>query len=236
MCKNDGVRAGHVVNPDARNFLFSPATLACCTVPMWLVWQRHSVASGYDPVTMTHSAEPDDEQPHQPVSHAKPEPDETPAQPKPSIVPGLAVVVPTLIAVLALGIAIWALTDRPSSSPPSPTAQETADATKRACDAYGLARTAVALQTRADTGTDPVAAQAIAANARLAMAVGSQHLVDSLSPAVPSELDELLRSVASDLQGLAINALAGTTDGDTGQVARLHDLETTSARVVELCK
>jgi hypothetical protein len=191
---------------------------------------------------MTHSAEPDEdaepdeEQPHQPVSHARPEPDAAPAQPKPRIVSRLAIVAPTLIAVVALGIAIWALTDRPSTTPPSPTAQEVAEARGRACDAYGLARTAVALQTRADTGSDPIAAQAIAANARLAMAVGSQHLVDSLSPAVPSELAGLLRSVAADLQGLAINALAGTTDGDAGQVARLKDLEATSARVVELCK
>jgi hypothetical protein len=185
---------------------------------------------------MTHSAEPDEELPHQPVSHARPESDAAPAQPKPRIASRLAIVVPTVIAVVALGIAIWALTDRPSTTPPSPTAQEIAEAKGRACDAYGLARAAVALQTRADTGSDPIAAQAIAANARLAMAVGSQHLVDSLSPAVPSELAGLLRSVATDLQDLAINALAGTTDGDAGQVARLHDLETTSARVAELCK
>jgi hypothetical protein len=185
---------------------------------------------------MTHSAEPDAEEPHQPVSHARPDLDEPPADPTPSVVSRLAIVVPTLIAVVALGIAIWALMRPAATTPPSPTAQETAEATKRACDAYGLARTAVALQTHADTGTDPIAAQAIAANARLAMAVGSQHLLDSLSPAVPSELTGLLRSVATDLQGLAINALAGTTDGDAGQVARLKDLEATSARVVELCK
>lgn len=185
---------------------------------------------------MTHSAEPDEEQPHQPVSHARPEPDDPPAQPQSSTASRLAIVVPTLIAIVALGIAIWALVRPAATTPPSPTAQETAEATKRACDAYGLARTAVALQTGAETGTDPIAAQAIAANARLAMAVGSQHLVDSLSPAVPSELAGLLRSVATDLQGLAINALAGTTDGDTGQVARLKDLEATSSRVVELCK
>lgn len=183
---------------------------------------------------MTHSAEPDEE-PHQPVSHARPEQDE-PAWLKPAVMARLAIIVPTLIAVVALGIAIWALMRSPANTPPSPTAQETAEATKRACDAYGLARTAVALQTHADTGTDPIAAQAIAANARLAMAVGSEHLVDSLGPAVPPELDGLLRSVATDLQGLAINALAGTTDGDASQVARLKDLEATSARVVELCK
>ncbi|MCW2557507.1 MAG: hypothetical protein JWP55_1471, partial [Mycobacterium sp.] len=121
---------------------------------------------------MTHSAEPDEELPHQPVSHARPESDAAPAQPKPRIASRLAIVVPTVIAVVALGIAIWALTDRPSTTPPSPTAQEIAEAKGRACDAYGLARAAVALQTRADTGSDPIAAQAIAANARLAMAVG----------------------------------------------------------------
>jgi hypothetical protein len=185
---------------------------------------------------MTHSAEPDEEQPHQSGSHARSDSDDAPAQPKPRIVSRLATVVPILISVVALGIAIWALTRSPSNTPPSPTAQQIAEAKGRACDAYGRVRTAVSLQTHADTGTDPIAAQAIAANARLAMAVGSQHLVDNLSPAVPAELAGSLRSVATDLQDVAINALAGTTDDDTGQVARLHDLEATSARVVELCK
>jgi hypothetical protein len=185
---------------------------------------------------MTHSAEPDEEQPHQPVSHARLESDDAPADAQPLTAARLAFVVPTLISVVALGIAIWALTHSSSNAPPPPTAEQIAEAKGHACEAYTRVRTAVALQTRAETGTDPVAAQAIAANARLAMAVGSQHLVDNLSPAVPSELAGLLRSVATDLQGLAINALAGTTDGDAGQVARLHDLETTSSRVVELCK
>jgi hypothetical protein len=185
---------------------------------------------------MTHSAEPDEEQPHQSGAHARLDSDDVPAHPNPSILSRLATVAPTLIAVVALGIAIWALTSPSSDSPPPPTAQQIAEAKGRACDAYGRVRTAVALQTRADVGTDPNAAQAIAANARLAMAVGSQHLVDNLSPAVPSELAGLLRSVATDLQDLTMNALAGTTDGDAGQVARLHDLETTSARIVELCK
>ncbi len=185
---------------------------------------------------MTHSAEPDEEQPHQSGSHARSDSDDAPTQPKPRILSRLATVALTLISVVALGIAIWALMRPPSNTPPSPTAQQTAEAKGRACDAYGRVRTAVALQTHADTGTDPIATQAIAANARLAMAVGSQHLIDNLGPAVPSELAGLLRSVATDLQDLTINALAGTTDGDADQVARLHDLEATSARIVELCK
>jgi hypothetical protein len=172
---------------------------------------------------MTHSAEPDDEQPHKSGSHVP-------------ILSRVAALAPTLISVVALGIAIWALTSPPSDTPPAPTAQQIAEAKGRACDAYGRVRTAVGLQTHAEVSPDPTAAQAVAANARLAMAVGSQHIVDNLSPAVPSELAGLLRSVATDLQDLTINALAGTTDGDAGQVARLQDLEATSSKIVELCK
>jgi hypothetical protein len=68
------------------------------------------------------------------------------------------------------------------------------------------------------------------------MAVGSQHLVDNLSPAVPPELAELLRSLATDLQDLTINALAGTAEDDASQVARLQGLEANSAKIIELCK
>jgi hypothetical protein len=185
--------------------------------------RRLGKASGYDPVTMTHSAEPDDEEPHRSVGYAP-------------ILARAATLAPTVISVVALGIAIWALTSRRSDTPPAPTAQQVAEAKTRACDAYGRARSAVALQTRTEVGTDPTAAQAVAANARLAMAVGSQHIVDNLSPAVPPELAGLLRSVATDLQDLTINALAGTTDGDTGQVTRLQDLEATSTKIVDLCK
>jgi hypothetical protein len=141
-----------------------------------------------------------------------------------------------LIAVVALGVAIWALLRPPANSVPSPTAQQIAEAKGRACAAYSTVRTAVALQTHAEVSTDPIAAQAVAANARLAMAFGSQYLTDDVNPAVPPELADLMRSLATDLQDLTINALAGLPDNDAGQVARLHDVEAKSAKIVELCK
>jgi hypothetical protein len=140
-----------------------------------------------------------------------------------------------LIAIAALGVAIWALLRPPVNSFPSPTVQQIADAKGRACSAYGTVRTAVALQTRVEPAADPVAAQAVAANARLAMAVGSDYLLSHLDPAVPPQLAELLRSLAADLQDLTINALAGVGDTDPGQVARLHDVEEKSAKIVEQC-
>jgi hypothetical protein len=53
---------------------------------------------------------------------------------------------------------------------------------------------------------------------------------------VPPELAELLRSLATDLQDLTINALAGTAEDDASQVARLQGLEANSAKIIELCK
>jgi hypothetical protein len=141
-----------------------------------------------------------------------------------------------LIAVVALAVALWALLSRPTNGPASPTAQQVADAKGRACAAYNTARTAVALQTQADPGADRVAAQAMAANARLAMAAGGYYLLGHLDPAVPPQLAELMRSFAADLQDLTVNALAGARDDDPGQVARLHDIEAKSTKIVELCK
>jgi hypothetical protein len=173
---------------------------------------------------MTHAAEPHEELPA------------PPAQPTARSPWRWATLVLALVAVAATAVAVWALTRTPAENSATPTNQEVADAKGRACEAYIKVRTAVALQTQGAVGTDPAAAQAIAANARLAMSVGSQHLVDNLSPAVPAELAGLLRTLATDLQNLTINALAGAPDDDAGQVTRLRDLETNSTKIVELCK
>jgi hypothetical protein len=140
-----------------------------------------------------------------------------------------------LIAVVALAVAVWALLRSPSDTA-SPTSEQIADAKGRACVAYTTVRTAVALQTHVEPGTDPVAAQAQAANARLAMSVGGDYLLGHLDPAVPPQLAEVMRSFAADLQDLTINALTGVGEIDPAQVARLHDVEAKSAKIVELCK
>jgi hypothetical protein len=192
-------------------------------------------AAGYHPITMTH-AKPDEEPLQQPpITGATSEPRDASANLAPRVSSRLAIVVPVLISLVALGLASWALLRPPADTPPPPTAQQVADAKAVACAAYTRVRAAVALQSQADVGSDPNASQLVAVNARLAMAVGSQHIVDNLSPAVPAELAGLLRSVANGLQDLAVNALAGTSGDDAGQVARLRELEATSQRIVELC-
>jgi hypothetical protein len=141
-----------------------------------------------------------------------------------------------LIAMVALAVAVWALVDPLVKNPAPPTDKQIADAKGRACASYATVRNAVSLQTHVEPGIDRVEAQAVAANARLAMVVGSDQLLSHLDSATPPQLAELMRSFAADLRDLTVTALAGAPDNDPGQVSRLHDVEAKSAKIVELCK
>jgi hypothetical protein len=86
---------------------------------------------------------------------------------------GWLAVVAVLLAVIAIAGAAWAMVRQPAApAPVQPGSQQVADAKGRACAAFNAVRTAVSLQTHADLGRDPVAVQAVAANARLSMVAG----------------------------------------------------------------
>jgi hypothetical protein len=140
------------------------------------------------------------------------------------------------IAVIAVGIALWAVLSTRASSAPAATAQQTADAKNRACTAYNAVRAAVALQTHGDLGPEPVAVQTVAASARLAMSSGASYLLARLDPATPAELANPIRAFADDLQDISMNAQAGLASTDPAQSGRLHDGETVSAKIADLCK
>jgi hypothetical protein len=150
-----------------------------------------------------------------------------------------AALVISLIAAVAAG---WALL-RPAppqttatSTGPTTAAQGSGDAKTNACDAFRTVTSAVSLQTHADAGADPAAVQGIAANARLAMAGGATYLLAHVSTGTPTELADAIRSFASQLQDISMNALAGLPNSDPAQAARLHDAETANNRIAELCK
>jgi hypothetical protein len=140
------------------------------------------------------------------------------------------------LAVVAIAVAAWALLRPPARATAPATTQQISDAKTRACTAYNTVRTAVSLQTHADPGSDPVAVQAIAANARLAMAAGGSYLLAHLDPATPPPLAAAIRNFADDLQGIAMNVLAGVSNDDPAQAARLRDGEAATARLADLCK
>jgi hypothetical protein len=147
-----------------------------------------------------------------------------------------------LIAVCAAGIAIGALVRSPGEpavnvqAPPAANAQQSADAEARVCAAFDTVRTAVSLRTRSDRGSNPVAVQAVTANARMSMAAGGSFLLARLDPATPSPLDTNVRSFALNLQEISMNAMAGISNDDPAQAARLRDGQEASTRIAELCK
>jgi hypothetical protein len=153
--------------------------------------------------------------------------------PRPSRSVALIALALSLIAIAFSGWA-WLHPHRESTNPV--TDQQAADARARACSAFNLVRNAVSLQTHADPGSDPIAAQAAAANARVALVGGATYLLAHLDPATPPELAASIRSFADQLQDLAMNAMAGVPGGDPVQAARLREEESTSTRLAESCK
>ena len=142
-----------------------------------------------------------------------------------------------VIAVCATGVAVWAL-NRPAAQADTPTAdaEQIAQAKIQACGAFETVRRAVSLRTNANLGPDPVAVEAVAANARLAMATGGSYLLEHIDAATPSPLDTELRSFGLNLQEIAVNTLAGVANDDPAQATRLQDGEDGSKRIADLCK
>jgi hypothetical protein len=146
-----------------------------------------------------------------------------------------------LLAVIAIAVAVWALL-RPepaapagSAAPPA-TSQQTADAKGRACAAFNTANAALDTQTHIDLGSDPMAVQAVAVNARLSSAISASYLLDRIDPATPAPLAAALRSFADNLQDFAVNAMAGASGDDPAQAARVSDGGAARTRVADLCK
>jgi hypothetical protein len=140
------------------------------------------------------------------------------------------------LAVISIGIAIWALVQAHQPNSAAPTSEQTADAKSRACTAYSTVRTSVSQETHVDLGNDPVAVDAVAANARLSMTSGASYLLARLDPATPANLAAAIRTFATDLQDISMYAQAGMSNQDPAQAARLRDGDTANANVAELCK
>ena len=159
--------------------------------------------------------------------------------------PDRLVVVALVVAVGALAVAIWALLSTPPAGEATSASGDEAssggedspeEAGARICGAFDTVRNAVSLQTNADLGADPVAVQAVAANARLATLGGGQYLLTQLSDATPSDLSESVRSFANTLQNIGIGQLAGSPANDPAQVQRLDAAQDDAARISELCQ
>jgi hypothetical protein len=138
------------------------------------------------------------------------------------------------IALIALGLATWALVRSPADgnaaidSPGNPTAN--------VCSAFQTVTKAVGLQTNTDLGAEPVAQQAVAGNARLALVGGGTYLLNRIPATTPPELAEAVRVFAMNLQDIGMNYLAGVANSDPAQISRLADGRKSSAAIGDLCR
>lgn len=138
------------------------------------------------------------------------------------------------IALLALGVAAWAIVLAWPQK--KATAEPTAESKQKVCVAFDTVARAVQLQTHADLGPDPVGQTAVAANARLSLIGGGEYLLSRLDDQTPPDLAEAVRLFANNLEDIGVNALAGVTNDDPQQTARLTAGEEGRNKVAELCK
>lgn len=139
------------------------------------------------------------------------------------------------LSVLAVAGAGWAL-----FKPATNANGSAADPKGTVCTAFRTVSNAVSLQTNQvapDLGpVTPVANSAIAANARLAMAGGANYLLDILPSNTSADLAKEVRAFAGNLNGIAMNALAGISNDKPEQAALLKSAEETNKKITDLCK
>ncbi len=139
-----------------------------------------------------------------------------------------------IIALVALGVAAWAIVlawpQKEEAAKPTPESKQ------KVCAAFDTVSRAVQLQTHADLGPDPAAQTAVASNARLALIGGGEYLLSRVDDQTPPELAEAVRLFAYNLEDIGVNALAGVTNDDPQQAARLTAGEEGRNKVADLCK
>ena len=146
------------------------------------------------------------------------------------------------VALLALGLAGWALLRPPSTnSSPEETAvtdAQRSDAQAKICSAFDIVRNGVNRNTNLQApggSTDLAGTLAVAANARLSLSNGGQYLLTNLTSATPAELANSVRRFANVLMDIGAYATAGAQNAEPQQAARLREASETDATITQLC-
>jgi hypothetical protein len=159
----------------------------------------------------------------------------------------LVAAVALIVALGALGATLWvqyrahwtgflttsARTSTTSAAPPGPSAQQVADAKAKACDAYATASAAVNVSDKANPGSEPEAA---AVNARLALALAHNYLLERLDPATPPPLADAIRKYADNVEEVTVTTLGGVGLDDPAQADRLKEWGPLNDQITDMCK
>ncbi|MDX1882742.1 hypothetical protein [Mycolicibacterium sp. 120270] len=144
-----------------------------------------------------------------------------------------------VVALVAAGLAVWALMSKPSTEGQVFTGTETDDPKASICEAFTVIRNGVQINTNLQPPGGPedvTGSMAVAANARLALYDGGQYLLARLQPDTPPELAEQIRKFANNLMDIGARSTSGIPNTDPGQAARLKEADEANAKITELCK
>jgi hypothetical protein len=151
---------------------------------------------------------------------------------------------PHVIALVALTIAIVAAAAataawlRPANEGASHSfsGQQSAEAKKNVCSAYGIVRKAMSEKSANPRPDDPVAKLEVITHRQLVLLASSVHLQETLAaqPATQADLTEAVSTVAATLEHLALNNLAGVGKQVQGRLWK--DFTSQAAQVNKLCE
>ena len=119
------------------------------------------------------------------------------------------------------------------------TGSSTADPKGAICDAFGVVRNGVQINTNLQPPGGPediTGSMAVAANARLALYDGGQYLLARLQPDTPQELADAVRKFANNLMDIGARSTSGIPNTDPAQAARLNEADEANTKITELCK
>jgi hypothetical protein len=142
-----------------------------------------------------------------------------------------------VVALAALVVAIlgWF---HPSTDDTSSKGHNKQQAKESICAATGAVREAVGRSTNVPQQENPVAALAVASNARLGLYAGGGYLHHQLAeePSAPKDLKKAISAYADTLQELSINYLAGASPTDAVQQPLRDQLNSQLTEIDKLCQ
>jgi hypothetical protein len=148
-------------------------------------------------------------------------------------------VVALVVALIAVGLAAWALMKEPSQEGQVFTGTASDDPKGSICESFNVIRNGVQINTNLQPPGGPedvTGSMAVAANARLALYDGGQYLLARLQPGTPDELADAVRKFANNLMDIGARSTSGIPNSDPGQAARLKEADEANAKITELCK
>jgi hypothetical protein len=146
-----------------------------------------------------------------------------------------------VVALVAVGLAVWALMKGPANPESASvfTGTTTDDPKGSICEALNVIRNGVQINTNLQPPGGPedvTGSMAVAANARLSLYDGGQYLLARLEPGTPPELADAVRKFANNLMDIGARSTSGIPNSDPGQAARLKAADEANASVTNLCK